>query len=114
MAEIDHAAAGDIVRDHLATAATGAQSALARSLNLSATSVNKWRKGYAQPSPEHWPGIEAFFELEPGTLRRAALGERALEQLAIDLRQAAELLGDRLSQSDQRAVARLVEKFTDS
>lgn len=50
------------------------QSELARRLNITPTSVNKWAMGYAAPADDLWPAIEREFQLTPGTLTVVALG----------------------------------------
>lgn len=83
------------------------QSALARHLEISSTSVNKWSRDKGDPDQEHWPGIEEFFDLEPGHLARIAGAEliRAIPELAAAARSAELLRG--LSASAELVYAEL-------
>lgn len=96
-------AAGDYVRDLLTARGDGAQSDLARHLNISVPSVNRWAKGKNQPDMGYWPGIEDFFGLSHGTLTVIALGGPLSPELVSALNAALELL----DASDEPGVDRI-------
>lgn len=61
-----------VIIEALESAGHGAQTRLAKALDVSPSTVNKWVKGQVRPEIDRWPAIEEALSLEPGTLRRAA------------------------------------------
>lgn len=74
------------LRSVLKTAKYGEQSALAEAIGVSRQSISRWARGLTVPNAERLPEIEAFFGLEPGTIRIDAPPSNAeLDQRVKDL-----------------------------
>jgi hypothetical protein len=70
------------VADLIANAPRGTQAKLARKLGKPVQTVNKWARRSTCPDQENWPGIEAYFRLEPGTLAGlGGVGEQKLSEV---------------------------------
>lgn len=63
----------------------GLKSDLARAAGVKGATVTKWAAGQVCPSPEHWPAIEQFFELEEGHIARAGGVDTAVRRHAVEL-----------------------------
>lgn len=50
----------------------GTKSALAKALDVAPSTITKWVSFHTNPEVDRWPDIEAFFDMEPGTLAEAA------------------------------------------
>lgn len=71
----------------IADGGRGTATRLARHLGVSNATVSKWTNGQTNPDPDHWPGIEAFFDLPAGALSQLS-SEGARWQHRLDRLQA--------------------------
>lgn len=80
---------------------------LAAAAGVAEPTASRWANGKSTPSPDHWGSIEAFFELEPGSLGQAGVDlTRRLAQLEEDVQVLRELAQEVPALRDQ--VERLV------
>jgi DNA-binding transcriptional regulator YdaS (Cro superfamily) len=66
--------AGPVIDAGLVKLGYGSQAELARRLGIAPTSITRWRDGTTTPRREHWPAIEEFLGILPGTIAKLVDG----------------------------------------
>lgn len=103
-----------LIADCVSSRGRGAQTRLAEAVGVEVQTVNKWVHGQTHPTPDRWPAIEAFFDMEPGEIASRVVprdgGETTAEVVARLAEQVDALVG-RL-QALERSIEEATQRTT--